>query len=309
MESMKIAITGASGFIGSNLVRHFEKKHEVYAVVHIKNSWRLRDVKSQTFKLDITDKVHVRNTFNKIKPDAVLHCAAYGINYWERDVKKIIETNVIGTLNVIDACSDVSIFVNAGSCFEYGIQKSQIGESALVAPETPYAMSKALSTSLMQSSSKVKTITLRIFTAYGYYESKYRLIPYLIYSTLSRKVAKLSNKNNVRDFIFIEDILSAYEAVLKNHSKLESGMIFNVGYGKQFSVGEVARMIGVSTEWAQNLRPKEPKRVWQADISKIKKVLGWYPRYPLPKGIIKTRNWISKNMELYDTKIQEVHNR
>ena len=299
MERLKIAITGASGFIGSNIFKYICKTHEVYALSHSTKSWRLDE--RELIYLDITNREKCKIIMDKLKPDIVIHCAAYGINYNEKDPKKIIETNVIGTLNLLNSCTNVPMFINTGSCFEYGIQNKPIRENMNIAPETTYGMSKALSTNMLQSFSKIKSVTLRLFTVYGYHEAKYRLVPYLLYSSLSKTPAKLSNKHNVRDFVFIEDVVRAYEIILKKYNKIENMAIFNVGSGKQTSLNEIATMTGAQVKWEQSVRPKEPKRIWQADIQKIKKELGWSPKYSLEKGIEKTREWMEHNIELYKT--------
>ena len=298
MERLKIAITGATGFIGSNLVKYFNKDHEVYALSHTNKNWRLDGL--DTIPLDISDKPKCNYILNKIKPDVLVHCAAYGINPFEKDVRKIIATNIIGTLNVLDSCKDASLFINTGSCFEYGIQNESVKESTKLIPETNYAMSKALVSNLMQSNNEVKTVTLRLFTAYGYNEAKHRLIPYLIYSSLFNKTAELSNKNNVRDFIFIEDVLSAYNLVIKHHEQINNGAVFNVGYGKQTFIEEVVRIVGTNVKWIPSIRPSEPKRMLKADITKIKNELSWRPKYPLKEGIEKTKKWMLENIKLYE---------
>ena len=298
MERLNIAITGASGFIGSNIFRHFNKHHNVYALGHSAKNWRLDGIKP--IYLDITNRNKCKSVIGKLRPDILIHCAAYGINYNETDQKRIIETNLIGTLNVLDACREVSLFVNTGSCFEYGIQNKSISEDMPIAPTSTYAMSKALSTIVSQSYKDVKCVTLRLFTAYGYYEAKQRLVPYLILSALSGATAKLSNRNNVRDFIFIEDVVNAYAAVIKNHNKIKNHSIFNVGSGKQVSVADVTKIVGSDVKWIQSVRPKEPIQIWQADIRKIKRELNWYPQYSLEEGIKKTQKWISENMVFYE---------
>ena len=117
---------------------------------------------------------------------------------------------------------------------------------------------------------------------------------------LANKTANLSNRKNVRDFIFIKDVISAYESVLKNYNKIENGEVFNIGYGTQFSIEDVARIVGARVKWTQSRRPKERGRIWQADISKIKKSIGWHPKYRLSDGIQETKKWMVGNIKFYE---------
>ena len=104
MERLKIAITGASGFVGANLVRYFAVSNEIYALTRNANPWRL----SKEFNLvnfDVKDKQVVREVIATLKPDVLIHCAAYGGYHFETEPRKIIETNIIGSLNIAEAKS------------------------------------------------------------------------------------------------------------------------------------------------------------------------------------------------------------
>ena len=297
MERLKIAITGASGFVGSNLVKYFLKNNTVFALTRNTKSWRLPSFNTVYF--DIKNRRKVIDTIRKIRPDVLIHCAIYGAYHFENNVDDVIETNIVGTLNVLDACKNVSLFVNTGSSSEYGIRESVMNETNEVAPATNYAMSKALITNLLQSKN-MNAVTMRLFSVYGYYEEKHRLIPYLLYCSIKGQTAKLSNKNNVRDFVFIDDVVKAYELAIQKHNKLDKGTIFNVGSGKQVAIKDVVNELDVDVEWDPAIREKEPDRVWQADISKIKKELGWKPEHALKEGLRKTKAWMKENIEFYE---------
>lgn len=297
MERLKIAITGASGFVGSNLVKYFDKNHSVFALTRNTNSWRLPSFDPIYF--DIKNRQGVMDVIRKIRPDVLIHCAVYGGYHFENNVEDIIETNIFGTLNVLDVCKNVSLFVNTGTSSEYGIKKSKMKETDELAPGTNYAMSKALITNLLLSR-KINSVTMRLFSVYGYYEEKHRLIPYLLYSSIKGERARLSNKNNVRDFVFVEDVAEAYALAIQKHNKLDRCTVFNVGSGKQTRVEDVVKKLGVKVEWVPTVRKKEPDRVWQADIGKIKRELGWKPRHTLGEGLNKTKAWMEENIGLYE---------
>jgi nucleoside-diphosphate-sugar epimerase len=298
MERLKIAITGASGFVGANLVRYFSEKNEVFALARNINSWRLTDIQNK-IKLDITNREKVANTFKKIKPEVTIHCAVYGGYHFEKDTRKIIDININGGLNVLDACKNNSIFINTGSSSEYGIRHNIMKEDDKVAPNTAYAMSKALITNVSKSHD-FKAITLRLFSVYGYYEETHRLIPSIINAAINFETVKLSNPNNVRDFVFVEDVCRAYDLAIRKHNRLDAGDVLNVGSGRQSSVRDIVKMTGVKVSWSIGVREKEPKRIWKADISEITKKLNWKPENTLKEGLLKTRKWMENNIVFYE---------
>ena len=308
MERLRIAITGASGFIGANLVRYFSKKHEVFALSRNLDSWRLNGYNIIHF--DIKNREEVKKQIRKIKPDIIIHCAVYGGYHFETSTKEIIETNIIGTINLIDACKqNTAILINTGSSSEYGIKDKPMKESDIIEPNTDYAMSKAIITNLLKQT-EIKSITLRLFSVYGYYEEKHRLIPYVLYSSIKNEIAYLSNKNNVRDFVFIEDINKAYEFAIKKIYKINSGETFNIGTGVQSKVIDVVKLAKARVIWSKDIRPEEPEnRVWKADITKAKKELGWIPYYDLEKGLEKTKKWMIENINLYEDEKNEKYKR
>ena len=304
METLKIAVTGASGFVGANLVEQMGRKHNVYALSRKTDNWRLNSVKENVefsaVALDVSDRENTFDAMRKIAPDAVLHCATYGGYHYQSETKAVIDTDVFGSLNVIAACSKQGIdLINTGSSSEYGVRQSVMKETDVVAPNTDYAMAKALMTNLLGQTKQ--GMTLRLFSVYGYYEEPHRLIPTLIKAKIKNETAVLSDKNNVRDFIFVEDIARAYECAIKNYDKCK-GEVFNVGSGVQVTIGDVVELLGLKVKWNAAARAKEEKRVWQADISKTRLGLGWQPEVSLADGLAKNMTWMEKHAGFYEGK-------
>ncbi|MEM3265168.1 MAG: NAD(P)-dependent oxidoreductase [Thermoplasmata archaeon] len=303
MENLKIAIDGASGFIGSNLVRYFEKEYNVFALTRNKNNWRLKGSNAEIINFDVIDRDKVFDVVKHIRPDIFIHCAVFGGYHFETDPRKIIDTNIVGSINTIDACTDIPLFINTGSSSEYGIRNSPMKETDEIMPNTSYALTKAIITKFLHERGPIarpKAITLRLFSVYGYYEEKHRFIPYIVYSAIKKQKAKVWGKSNVRDFIFIEDVISAYELVIHKYEKLENGEIFNVGSGKQYTLEEVVNIMGVKAEWVYPNRPPEPNRTWQADIKNITEKLGWRVNNSIKEGLEKTKEWMKDNIDLYE---------
>ncbi len=310
---MRILITGGTGFIGSNLVRKLVKKGEHVSIIvrdKNKNNWRLKDIEA---KLDIYEcnllSESLKDLVNKIKPDFVFHLAAYGIPPEEDNVYEMIDINLKGTINLIDAVKQnpFKLFINTGSCMEYGINENPMKETDVLEPIFDYAITKAAVTLYCRKEgirSSLPIVTFRLFTPYGYFEELYRLIPTVVKNAIENKPIKVSTPKSVRDFIFIDDVIDAYLQATK--SPLPNGEVFNIGTGKQNNIGEIVKFcLEISQSKSKVLwgampmqkRYIEPVR-FEADISKTRKMLNWEPKTTIEEGLKKTVEWFKKNKNL-----------
>ncbi len=308
----RILITGATGFIGANLVHHFFEKGEVAIFTRkTSNKWRIKDVlpRVSEYSVDLTDKKKLEDVISKLKPEIVFHTATYGGFPFQNNSNKIFETNFIGTFNLVNACVKIGfdVFVNTGSSSEYGIKDNPMKESDLLEPINFYGVAKASATLFCQMIAKKENLpiaTLRLFSPYGYYEDPSRLIPSVAASCLRGKNPEVSSPDPVRDFIFVEDVASAYRKVVENSEKI-SGEIFNIGFGRQHSVGEVVEEIvkltgnKVKPLWGTVHNPRKEPKMWQADIDKARETLGWVPKWDLKAGLVKSLDWFRRNVEFY----------
>jgi len=312
-RNRKILITGATGFVGANLTRHFLEKGADVSVFTRKMSdkWRIRDILNDIseYHVDLKNLHVLSKAIKKIKPNIIIHTAVYGGYSFQNDTTKIIEANFAGTVNLINAsiCAGFELFINTGSSSEYGIKSKPMKETDLPEPVSEYGVSKAAASAYCHAVARKEGMpiaTLRLFSPYGYYEDRDRLVSSVILSCLRHINPKLSSPDSVRDFIFIEDVIDAYEKIIDNKDKVKNE-IFNAGSGKQHTVREVVKNIvkltgsKVKPEWGRvaNLR-NEPLR-WQADISKAKRLLSWEPEYSLMQGLEKNINWFKKNISIY----------
>jgi nucleoside-diphosphate-sugar epimerase len=308
---MSVLVTGATGFVGANLLRALAKREKNLHILLRKTSdvWRIKDIVDEVSAhyCDLTDKNKVRTLVSEVSPKKVFHLAMYGGYSHQDDFSKIVATNFLGTVNLLDACvsEGFEYFINTGTSSEYGVKKSRMAENDVPEPIDPYGVTKTAATLYCQSVAKrhnLRIFTLRLFSPYGYFEDSNRLIPYVIKNCLDNKELRLSNPNFVRDFIFIEDVIDAYLKVAETANRLTTGEIFNVGSGKQHNLQEVVDIIKTLTnyrkesKWGERAgRHRDTANVWEADIEKIRRNTAWVPKTSLPDGIAKTITWFKNH--------------
>lgn len=306
-------ITGGTGFIGSNLIRELVKKGEHVSIIVSKNigeNSRIKDIES---KLDIYEcnllSESLKNLVGRIKPDFIFHLAAYGVPPEEDNVLEMIDFNLKGTVNFIEAVKQnpFKLFINTGSCVEYGIKEDDMKETDMLTPINNYGVIKSAATLYCQKEAirnNLPIINFRLFSTYGYFDQKYRLIPAVIRNAIMNEPIKVSVPTSIRDFIFIEDVISAYLHAKK--ASLQNGEIFNIGSGKQHSIEDIVKLcLEISQSKSKVLwgaipvqkRSIEPTR-FEADISKTRKTLNWEPTTTIQEGIKKTIKWFRENKDL-----------
>jgi nucleoside-diphosphate-sugar epimerase len=317
MQMSNILITGATGFIGSNLARTLSKSGDRISIFLKRqpNLWRLKDIISQfdTYVVDISNPDMIKQKIMKIKPDIVYHCATYGVYPFQKDLNTIIQTNVIGSANLMQVLAkynDLEKFINIGSVFEYGPKLKPAKETDIVKPVTTYGIAKVAQTHLAQYfalANNLPTVTLRIFTTYGTYEERGRLIPDIMFALIRKTHLNLACPAARRDFIYVDDVINALIKTAKTRGI--EGEIFNIGGGREYNVQEIVDLaqeisqtnLRISSDYKKQLefdRIVGTKTVF-ANIEKARKVLSWKPKYSIKEGLKKTYDWYKKNIQLY----------
>jgi nucleoside-diphosphate-sugar epimerase len=312
LSGEKIFITGATGFVGSNLVRRALREGADVSINIRKTSqtWRIEDILKDVSVIhaDLAEYERLNDGLKKICPNIIFHTAVYGGNAAQKDTGKIIESNISGTVNLLRCCKNphFDLFVNTGSSSEYGIKNAPMKESDLLEPVTDYGVSKAAATLFCQKTARAENlpiVTLRLFSPYGPYEQRSRLIPSVILAALQRQNPHIASRDFVRDFIFIDDVLAAYESALTLEDP--RGQIYNIGSGVQNTVGAVTDTIlhllgdDVTSVLGQSQSWKFEPSFWQADIQRAASKLKWMPKYTLEQGLERTINWFKENIKLY----------
>jgi len=306
-------VTGATGFIGANIVIELVRQgHNVSVIVRNKElNWRLADISQNIniYEYDIQDP-KIQEAVSKIKPDYIFHLAAYGGLPSEDNIDKMVDVNIKGTANLLSAAkkNPFKLFINTSSCVEYGIKNLAMKESDVLEPINNYGVIKSAVTLYCQKEAirnNLPLVNLRLFTPFGYFENKDRLIPSVVLSAIKNDPIKVSSPKSVRDFIFIEDVVDAYLHAIK--MPFSKGEIFNIGTGQQHTIEEIIDMcLKLSNSssrvfWGtveKQSRFIEPK-TWKADISKTKKILKWEPKSSIESGLKKTIDWFRENKNLY----------
>ena len=307
-----VLITGASGFVGSCLVRRLLKENYKIHIItrNTTDLWRLNCILKdiEIHNVDLLNSDKIAKLANDISIDQVYHLATYGGYHYQNKVEDVINTNLIGTFNLFREFSkrDIEMFINTSSSSEYGEKSEPMREEMKVTPITMYGASKAAATMLCSTYAKINKIplvTLRLFSPYGYYDAKTRLISTVITSCLLGREIKLSRKDSKRDFVFIDDVVEAYIAaskVINFH-----GETFNIGSGIQYTNEEIAsniiNLIGVDSKiyWKNDLNRQYEPLMWVSDNKNAYEKLKWEPNIEIESGLNKTIKWFKNNLQFY----------
>ena len=314
---VKVLITGADGFIGSHLTESLVREgYSVRAFVMYNsfNSWGWLDQVSaeikksiEVFAGDIRDPHGVKAAMRDC--DAVLHLAALiAIPYSYTSPDTYIDTNVKGTLNVLQAARELGVkrVIHTSTSEVYGTARFvPITEEHPLQGQSPYSASKIGADQLaysFYSSFDLPVVIARPFNTYGPRQSARAVIPTVITQIANGvKQLKLGAVTPTRDFSYVQDTVDAFIATLKSDKGL--GETINFGSNFEISISDVAALIAekmnvkidIASD-AERMRPanSEVERLW-ADNSKVKELFGWSPKYAgrdgLARGLQETINW------------------
>jgi nucleoside-diphosphate-sugar epimerase len=307
----RIFITGATGFIGNHLTKSLIS--DGYELGILLRSGSETSPLSETidkisiYRGDVRDGEGISRIFREFKPDAVFHLVTYyAVEHVPQDIGAMIDTNVKGTVNLLDAARvhGVKLFVNTSTCAVYEQQKDRpLTETDTVRPQNLYAVTKLQAEEVCKFYAYnygVNGITLRLFPPYGPSDHERRLIPYVIKCFVGGQSPALTTGLQTWDFVYVDDVIDAYRAVLNTYPFKTPYDVINIGTGQPVSIRDVVltikRMTGSDIELCWGAVPHRKNEVWfnSADIRKANLVLGWTPKISLNDGIKKMVEGIQK---------------
>ncbi|RMF90003.1 MAG: NAD-dependent epimerase/dehydratase family protein [Nitrospinota bacterium] len=319
-QTQQVLVTGAGGFIGSHLTRRLvELGARVRAFVHYnsRNDWGLLELLPQEVLEavevtcgDLTDPLLVRRVVTGCQ--TVFHLGALiAIPYSYQAPRHFLDTNIWGTLNVLQACLETRVekVVHTSTSETYGSARyTPIDEEHPLQAQSPYAASKIAADKLAESfycSFDLPVATIRPFNTFGPCQSARAVIPTIITQALVADTVRLGTLTPVRDFTFVEDTVSGFLLVAASEKSV--GQVFNVGMGYGLSIGELAEAIfklfdrpkQIVTE-DERLRPEQSEVMTLiCDSTKARNILGWKPAYTLEQGLRCTVDYIRSHLHRY----------
>ncbi|MAZ48487.1 MAG: hypothetical protein CME65_07985 [Halobacteriovoraceae bacterium] len=302
MDINKVIITGASGFIGFNICKWLiTKKVKVIAIINpnSNNNEKILSLSKlynnlELIYLDLSDTSSIENTL-QIHADYFFHFAAAGVERERLNQDYVERVNHIALTKILKMAK---VFfpklVISGSGFEYDVPYLADENSTLIGSSSThsYALSKKNAyLSAKVASKDLNIIWLRPYTIYGPHESQKRIISYLINCIETQTVPTINTPHEIRDFLHIEDFISALEYILKNSKRNLD--VFNIGSGEPIKVISIAKQVyalaNKEFKWNSGNSFREDPPDFVANIEKLK-LLGWVPKISLTEGIVRLLN-------------------
>lgn len=324
----KVLVTGADGFIGSHLTEHLlEKGYEVKAFTYYNsfNTWGWLDTfpkekldQIEIFQGDIRDPNGVREAMKGV--DGVFHLAALiAIPFSYHSPDSYVDTNIKGTLNVLQAARDLSlerVLITSTSEVYGTAQYVPIDEKHPYQGQSPYSATKIGADRLAESfyrSFELPVTIVRPFNTYGPRQSARAVIPTIISQLLAGKEEiRLGSLTPTRDFNYVKDTANGFYEIARSDQTI--GQEINIATQQEISIGDLAneliRQINPNARIVcetQRTRPEksEVNRLLGCN-EKIKRLTDWTPQYTFEQGLAETIEWIRHNMNAYKTDIYNV---
>jgi len=322
-SAKKILITGAAGFIGSNVLEYLFKKYKDYEFTvldaltyagnlknftpEIKDSPRFRFIYDDITNASIVDKL-------VSEVNVVLHFAAEThVTRSIYDNVKFFETDVLGTQAVANAVyhhkGNIDRFVHISTCEVYGKGLSaKMDENHPLNPHSPYAAAKAGADRLVYSyfvTYDIPAIIVRPFNIYGPRQHLEKAIPRFITSAILHEPLTVHGTGKPeRDYMYVDDLSRAIDLLI--HAPIEKvrGEVFNIGSGKAISILKIAELIAkymkIPKEQIHFVKDR-PGQVstFACDFTKFKKLFGWTPKIDFEEGLKKTIDWYKDNPDVW----------
>lgn len=324
-EGRKVLVTGAGGFIGSHLAERLVKEGaQVRAMVHYNSQGRRGWLDSselandmEILPGDIRDQDSVQGAAADM--DTIFHLAALiTIPYSYLAPASYVETNIVGTMNVLQAARylEVERVVHTSTSEVYGTARYvPMDEKHPLQGQSPYSASKIGADKMVEAfnlSLGLSTVTLRPFNTFGPRQSARAVVANIISQCMKGSSVRLGHLHPTRDFNYVSNTVDAF--LLAGASSKAVGQTINSGFGKEISIGDLVMLIGqilgkeiqVITETQRERPPDSEVERLLADNTLANELLEWKPRVSLEEGLKHTISWLKENQHHYRTEVYAI---
>lgn len=319
LKNQTVLVTGGGGFIGSRLCERLVQSGATVRAF-VRYTSRAEIGLLRFLEPDILKKIEIirgdLRDFSAVEQasrgvDIVFHLGALiSIPYSYVHPVETVQTNVLGTLNILEACRKSGAkLVHTSTSEVYGTAlRVPIDEDHPLQGQSPYSASKIGADKLVESyfrSFGLPTVTVRPFNTYGPGQSTRAVIPTIITQALAGGVVRLGNLDAIRDFTYLDDTVEGF--LLTAQADTWNGETYNLGSGEEISIGAIAalifRLMGKQAEIQlekSRLRPEKSEVLRLiSDNRKAKLELGWQPTVGMEEGLQRTIRWIGEHLDLY----------
>ncbi len=300
-----VFIFGGSGFIGANLFNTIlQYRSDCYAITHNpRDAWRLKLLNiplPNILHCDINYKKSVEAVFEEYHPKTIFNLSAYGAYSKQNNSNLIYETNVVGTLNILEQCKGIHAYIHAGSSSEYGLNSTNPSENSELMPNSHYSVSKISVSYLLKyfaQQQQLPCLNLRLYSIYGPWEEPDRLIPKLVDFGLQNNYPPLADPDTSRDFVYVDDCVEAFIDAANHVNASNAGESINIGSGQKVTLkqlGAISReLFNIDTEpqWGNMPNRKWDTADWVGNYEKAECLINWRPVTSLEQGLKKFSEW------------------
>jgi nucleoside-diphosphate-sugar epimerase len=296
MSQKRLLVVGGTGFIGHHLcVKALSAGYTVYSLSLHRVEYPLDGVRY--IYADLSNKASLASVLGTMEFEYVVYCGGYvDHRLFQNGGADVINLHFSSAINLIGMLprSPLQRFVFLGSSDEYGSSSAPQSEGMRECPISPYSLAKVATTHFLQmlcTSEDFPAVILRVFLTYGPGQNRRRFIPQLINGCIERKPFPVSEGLQIRDFCFIEDVISGIMQALEASNVC--GEVINLASGEPITIRSVIEMVcnivgSGSPEYGKiSYRPGESLALY-ADISKAQRLLNWHPIITLKQGLINT---------------------
>ncbi len=312
----RVLVTGGAGFIGSNFLNHFVRRHKktLFINVDILNyAGNLNNIEVSGlpnyafFRFDIVNKKMMEEIFKKYKPTGLINFAAEShVDLSIKNPKRFLETNIIGTNNLLDLSVKYGLdrFLQISTDEVYGalgLNDESFQEDDPIRPRNPYSASKAAAEHLALAyfnTYGLNVVISRSSNNYGPNQDRSKVVPLFIDRLMKNNKIPLYGRGlQIRDWLYVEDNVRAIDLVFRKGIK---GEVYNIGGGYEITNLELAKKILAKFEMGKemiNYIADRPGHDFRYSLSNAKIAqLGWKPEVPFDEGLLRTINYFKKNV-------------